>query len=144
MARIMALDLGEKTIGTAFSDDSETFAFPGQTIRRQEGHKRDMAALRELIAARDIEEIVIGLPIMMSGLPGIQAEKVHAFIEVLQRFTDLPILLQDERLSTAEVDRVLIAADQRREQRKKVVDSMAASIILQSYMERKRRERPLP
>lgn len=140
MARVMALDVGEKTIGVAVSDESETFAFPREAIQRQEGHRRDMAALRQIIEADGIEEIVVGMPIMMNGTRGIQAEKAEAFVETLRRFTPLPIHTQDERLSTSEAEKALIAADRRREERKKVVDSMAASVILQSYLARKRRE----
>lgn len=139
MARIMALDVGEKTIGVAVSDETETFAFPGETIVRQEGHRRDMAAIQRLIAEKGVEEIVVGMPLRMDGTRGMQAEKVEAFIETLRRFVSLPIAVQDERLSTCEAEKVLIAADRRREARKKVVDSMAASVILQSYLDRKRR-----
>ena len=68
MARVMALDVGEKTIGVAVSDESETFAFPRETIQRQEGHRRDMAALRQIIETDGIEEIVVGMPIMMNRM----------------------------------------------------------------------------
>ena len=135
MARILALDVGEKTIGTAVSDESETFAFPRVTILRQEGHRRDMASIRAILDAEGIEQIVVGMPLMMSGRRAVQAEKVDAFIETLRRFTHLPIHTQDERLSTAESERALMAAGRRREERKQVVDSVAASVILQSFME---------
>jgi putative Holliday junction resolvase len=140
MAVILALDVGEKTIGVAVSDESETFAFPGTTIQRQEGYRRDMAALKQLIEERSIEEIVIGLPLMMDGSRGIQAEKVEEFKEQLSRYTRLPIHLQDERLSTAEVEKVLISAGRGRQERKQVIDSGAASVILQSFMDRRKRQ----
>lgn len=138
MARILALDVGEKTIGIAVSDETESFAFPRETLLRQEGHRRDMAALREIIAKDEITEIVVGLPLMMDGSQGVQAEKIADFITILRRFTPLPIHTQDERLSTSEADRMLIEADRRRDERKKVVDSMAASLILQSFMARRK------
>lgn len=140
----MALDVGEKTIGVAFSDAAETIAFPGTTIVRQEGKKRDMAALRQLVAEHEIDEIVVGLPLMMDGSRGIQAEKVEAFIATLRGSVRIPIRVQDERLSTSEAERVLIAADRRRDQRKQVVDSLAASLILQTYMARKRNAASAP
>jgi putative holliday junction resolvase len=140
MAIILALDVGEKTIGVALSDETETFALPGQTIQRQEGYRRDMIALRELIQQRGVQEIVVGLPLMMDGSHGIQAEKAEEFVEQLKRYTRLPIHFQDERLSTSEVDRVLMAAGKRRDERKKVVDSAAASVILQSFMDRRKRQ----
>jgi putative Holliday junction resolvase len=138
MARVLALDVGEKTIGVAMSDETQTYAFPGQTIVRQEGHRRDMAAIRRLVEENGVGEIVVGMPLRMDGSRGIQAEKVEAFIETLRRFISVPIAAQDERLSTREAEKTLIAADRRRDQRKKVIDSMAAGLILQSYLERKR------
>src|SRR2546423_4039603 len=114
MPRILALDVGEKTIGVAVSDESETFAFPDRTLQRQEeGYRKDMTALRDLVESRGVEEIVVGMPLMMDGSRGIQAEKVETFIEALRRYVRVPIHVQDERLSTAEVERVLIAADRR-------------------------------
>jgi putative Holliday junction resolvase len=140
LAIILALDVGQKTIGVAASDETETFAFPGKTILRQEGHRRDMAALRQVIEERGVQEIVVGLPLMMDGSRGIQAEKIEAFVEILKRYTRLPIHLQDERLSTSEVDRMLMSAGRRRDERKQVVDSGAASVILQSFMDRRKRQ----
>ena len=128
--RILGLDVGEKTLGVAISDESHAFAFPHKTILRQEGHKRDMAALRQLVETREVGEIVIGMPIMMDGTRGIQAEKAEEFIELLLRYFRLPIHMQDERLSTAESEKVLIAAERRRSERKQAIDSMAASLIL--------------
>jgi putative Holliday junction resolvase len=138
LARILALDVGEKTIGVAISDESETFAFPQKTILRQEGHKRDMATLRNVIEEQGVEEIVIGLPVMMNGTRGIQAEKAEEFATLLRRYTHLPIHMQDERLSTSEADKLLIEADRRRSERKQAVDSMAASLILQTFMDKRR------
>jgi putative Holliday junction resolvase len=138
MGRILALDVGEKTIGVAISDETGTLAFPGTTILRQEGRKRDMAVLRQLVAENQIEEIVVGMPLLLDGTRGIQAEKVEAFIAVLRNSVRIPINCQDERFSTSEAERVLIAADRRREQRKAAIDSVAACLILQAYLDRKR------
>jgi putative Holliday junction resolvase len=138
MPRILGLDVGEKTIGVAISDETGTLAFPGTTIVRQEGKRRDMAALRQLVAENEIHEIVVGMPLMLDGTRGIQAEKVEAFITVLRNSVRIPITCQDERLSTSEAERVLIAAGRRREQRKATIDSVAACLILQAYLDRKR------
>jgi putative holliday junction resolvase len=140
MAVILALDVGEKTIGVAISDESETFAFPGRTIVRQEGYRRDMTSVRQVIDEKAVQEIVVGLPLMMDGSRGIQAEKIDEFVEQLKRYTRLPIHLQDERLSTSEAEKVLISAGRRRHERKQVIDSGAASIILQSFMDRRKRQ----
>lgn len=142
MAKIMALDVGAKTIGIALSDETGTMAFPGETLPRREGKKRDMAALRELIAANQVREIVVGMPLMLDGSRGVQAEKVEAFIADLRGSVRIPIVRQDERLTTSEAERVLIEADRRREQRKRTVDSVAAALILQAYLDRKRNSAP--
>lgn len=136
--KILGLDVGEKTIGVAMSDESESMALPSVTIVRQEGKKRDMAALRQLIAENDIREVVVGLPLMLDGSRGVQAEKVTEFIGALRNNVRIPIATQDERLSTAESERVLIAADRKRDERKRTIDSMAAALILQTYLDRKR------
>ena len=137
MSRVMALDVGEKTIGVAMSDETGRMAFPGATIWRQEGHKRDMAALRQLVSDSKVEAVVVGLPLMMDGSRGIQAEKIDAFVAVLRNNIRIPIHLQDERLSTRQAERVLIAADRRRDERKKTIDSMAACLLLQTYLDRR-------
>ena len=138
MSNILALDLGEKTIGVAFCDESNGIALPGTTLLRQEGWKKDMAALRQIVSERQIDEIVIGMPIKLDGTLGIQAEKVIEFVKVLRGSVRVPITTQDERFSTGEAEKTLIAAKVRREKRKQTIDSMAASIILQTYLARKR------
>ncbi len=138
MARILALDVGEKTIGVAMSEEAGTIALPGTTILRHEGFKRDMAALRALIAENAVRTIVVGLPLMMDGTRGVQAAKVEDFVAALRNSVRVPIILQDERLSTREADRVLRAGGQKREQRKQTVDSLAATLILQTYLDRQR------
>ncbi len=132
------MDVGEKTIGVAISDETETFAFPDKTILRQEGRRRDMAALRKLVEERGIAGIVVGIPINMNGTRGPQAEMAEGFVETLRRHVRVPVETQDERLSTSEAEKMLIAADRRRDERRQIIDSVAASVILQAYMDRKR------
>ncbi len=138
MGKVLALDVGEKTIGVATSDDSGTLAFPGTTIRRQEGYRRDMAAIRQLVEATGAAEVVVGYPLMMDGTRGIQAEKAENFAGKLRRFVSVPVVLSDERLSTWEADLLLAEAGRRADTRKQVIDSVAASLILQAYLDRKR------
>ena len=140
MGRILALDVGEKTIGTAISDESESYAFPGKTIWREEGYRRDMNTLRELVEREQISEIVVGMPFSMSGNRGVQAEKVGEFIEALRRYVKVPIHEEDERLSTFEAETMLDAANRRRRDHKAVIDSVAASVILRSFLDRRERE----
>ena len=134
MPRIMALDVGEKTIGVAFSDETGTLAFPGETILRQEGRKRDMAALRQLAADRQVNTIVVGLPLMKDGTAGIQAGKVEAFIAILRNSVRIPIVQQDERYTTAEAESLLLEAGKRHDRHKQTIDSIAACLILKDYM----------
>ena len=135
MPRILSLDVGEKTIGVAVSDETGSIAFPGDTILRKEGWKRDMAALRALIADRDVRLIVVGKPLMLSGAAGIQSEKVDLFVARLRGSVRVPIVLQDERLTSREAEYVLIQADLSRTERKRFIDSNAACLILQRYLD---------
>ena len=136
MGKIMALDVGSKTIGVAFCEEGTRLAFPGKTIIRQEGKRRDMAALRQLVAANDVRRIVVGMPLLLDGTRGIQAEKVDAFIADLRNHVRLPIITQDEGLSTSEAAELLTAANKRPTQHKKTIDSVAAALILEWYLEK--------
>ena len=140
MARLLALDVGEKTIGVAVTDEAQSMAFPEITIIRQEGKKRDMALLRELVARYAPAAIIVGYPLMLDGTAGIQTEKIETFIVALRNNVRIPIVRQDERLSTREAERVLMAGGRRREERKKDVDSLAAALILQAYLDRRKSE----
>lgn len=132
--RMMGLDVGNKTIGVAVSDGLGITAQGVDTIRRQ-NYEKDLGALREYIDEYEVGEIVVGLPKNMDGSIGPQAEKVIEFVEKLKRTFDLTISLWDERLSTALVQKTLIQADVSRAKRKKVIDKLAAQVILQSYMD---------
>lgn len=142
--RYMGLDVGDKTIGVAISDELGITANPVTTIPRTGSIKREIGEVRRLVEENNVGRIIVGMPFMLDGSVGIQAEKVQAFIEELRRRMRTPIDTWDERLTTSEVERILIASDQSREKRKKVIDKMAAAVILRSYMDReqyaKRRE----
>lgn len=137
MKRILGLDVGDKTIGVAVSDGLGLTAQSVTTIRRQNLVK-DIAALKELIEEYEAVEIVVGLPKNMDGSLGPQSEKVLAFVEKLKGAFSLSIELYDERLSTALARKTLIEADLSRAKRKKIIDKMAAQVILQGYLDRKR------
>lgn len=140
MPRILALDPGSKTIGTALSDETFTLASPGRTILRQpEGYRKDMAAVRDLAEANEVCEVIVGLPLMMDGSRGEQAIRAEEFAEQLRRFVTVPVVMQDERLTTAGAARALHEADMTHSRRKKVVDSVAACLLLQTYLEVRRR-----
>ena len=137
MNRILGLDVGDKTIGVAVSDGLGLTAQAITTIRRQNLNK-DIAALKEFIDEYEAAEIVVGLPKNMDGSLGPQSEKVLAFVEKLKVTFPLPVELYDERLSTALAQKTLIEADLSRAKRKKIIDKMAAQVILQGYLDRKR------
>ncbi|WP_288301645.1 Holliday junction resolvase RuvX [uncultured Veillonella sp.] len=134
--RIMALDVGSRTIGVACSDALYMTAQGVETIRRTSWAK-DSERLLQLINDYEVEEIVVGMPRNMNGTKGERAEKTEEFVERLKEVTTLPITYWDERLSTVMAERSLIAADVSRRKRKAVIDKMAAVVILQGYLDRR-------
>ena len=134
--RIMGLDIGDKTIGVAVSDLMGLTAQGVTTIKRV-GKKKDIEAIKQIIAEKQVNKIVSGLPKNMNGTVGPQGEKVQKFCELLKEETNLPIEFWDERLSTVAAERSLIEGNVRRENRKKVIDMLAAVIILQGYLDSK-------
>ena len=134
--RIMGLDVGDKTIGVAVSDLMGLTAQGVKTIKRV-GKKKDIEALKEIIKERQVNKIVSGLPKNMNGTLGPQGEKVIKFCELLEEETGIKIEYWDERLSTVAAERTLIQGNVRRENRKGVIDMVAAVIILQGYLDSK-------
>ena len=134
--RIMALDVGSRTIGVACSDALYMTAQGVETIRRTSWAK-DFERLLQLINDYEVEEIVVGMPRNMNGTKGERAEKTEEFVERLKEVTTLPITYWDERLSTVMAERSLIAGDVSRRKRKAVIDKMAAVVILQGYLDRR-------
>ena len=132
--RIMGLDVGEKTIGIALSDELGFTAQPYETLKRK-GDDEDLRVLRTLLEEREISTVVVGLPKNMDGSIGRQARRVAAFAEKIETVLDVPVVHWDERLSTVAAERVLIQADLSRAKRKKHVDKLAAAVILQGYLD---------
>jgi len=132
--RIMGLDVGEKTIGIALSDELGFTAQPFQTLKRL-GDGEDLRAIRVLLEEREISMVVVGLPRNMDGSMGRQARRVAAFADKIETVLDIPVVHWDERLSTVAAERVLIQADLSRAKRKEHVDKLAAAIILQGYLD---------
>jgi putative Holliday junction resolvase len=132
---LIGLDLGTKTIGVATSDPDRRLAAPVETVARKT-FTADAARLLLLARERNAVGFVLGLPINMDGSEGPRAQSTRAFARNLARLTSLPIALWDERLSTAAVERALIAADARRARRAAVIDQHAAAYILQGALDR--------
>jgi len=136
--RVLGLDVGSKRIGIAVSDPLGITAQGLETLQRQ-NKRLDFERLAQVVRDYGVGEIVVGFPLRMSGVEGIQAEKMHRFADELRERVGLPVHLWDERLTSAEANRLLRATDMSILRRRQVVDQMAAVLILQSWMERQRR-----
>lgn len=137
-ARLLGLDLGTKTIGLALSDVTRSVATPYRTLRWTK-FTGDAKAIAAMIAENGVGALVIGLPINLDGSEGPRAQATRAFARNLASFIAVPILLWDERLSTAAVERHLIEAGASRKRRAEVIDRMAAAYILQGALDRLKR-----
>jgi putative Holliday junction resolvase len=132
--RIMGLDLGSKTIGVATSDLTRSIATPVETITRKK-FTTDAERVIAIAEAENIGLIVLGLPINMDGTEGPRCQSTRAFARNFARLSPIPIVFWDERLSTAAVERMLIAADTSRARRDAVIDKLAAAWILQAALD---------
>ena len=133
----MGLDVGDKRIGIALSDEGAVIASPKETLERR-GNRKDIAHLLELTQREDVNEIVVGMPLSLNGSEGPQAQKVRRFIEALKAETDIPVATWDERLTTVGAERALLLANVSRAKRKQTIDRVAAALILQGYLDSKR------
>ncbi|MFB3917915.1 MAG: Holliday junction resolvase RuvX [Terriglobales bacterium] len=138
--RLLGLDVGSRTIGMAVSDPLGITAQGLPTIRRK-NKRTDFAAIQRVISDYRIAEIVVGYPLRLSGATGTQAEKMSAFAEELRQRFSLPVHLWDERLTSAEANRLLRETDMSIRRRAEVVDRLAAVLILQAFMEHRRLQR---
>jgi len=132
--RILALDHGTKRIGVAVSDETKTIAQPLEYIPA-EPFADFLARLKKLLVEKEIDLVLIGLPRNMDGSCGPAALKVQTFVAVLKDAITVPIKTWDERLTSAQANRILIQGNVRRDKRKEKVDKMAAAILLQSYLD---------
>ena len=135
---ILSLDVGTKRIGVAISDPSDTFALPLETIERT-NLAQDLAKIVRIAQSYDSEDIVVGDPVTLAGERGPAASSVDGFVERLRRVFSGTVHREDERLTTAAATKTLIAADVSRKRRKHVVDRMAAAMILDSFLSRRKR-----
>lgn len=133
MARLMALDLGEKRIGVAVTDVEQTMAFPERVLTRHSA-KADRQALASLVGELSVDRVVIGLPLSMEGAFGPNAQRAKSFGEYLGRVLAVPIEYQDERLTTVEAEGRLRASGVAAGKRKSRIDAAAAAVILEDYM----------
>lgn len=136
MARIVALDVGDRRIGIAISDETRLIAIPHSVYERV-GYKPDTLHMQRIAVELDVEAFIIGLPLNMDGSVGFQAEKTRAFADKLME-AGLTVRYWDERLTTVSANSALLEGGMRREQRKKNIDKVAAALLLQSYLDRER------
>ena len=137
--RILGLDLGTKTLGVAISDKTAFIASSLTTLRFEENKPEDIIDdLRLIINEYNVEEIVIGLPKNMNNTLGFAAQRTKDFIKILEEEFKLPVHEQDERLSSVSANNILLEADISRKKRKSKVDTVAATIILQNYLDRRK------
>ena len=135
----MGLDIGTRTIGIAISDELGITAQGLKTLRRK-SMEEDFKEIAAIIRQFEIEEIIVGLPKNMDGTLGGQAEKVLKWMEALKDKIKIPVATWDERLSTVGASKILLEADLSRSKRKKVIDKVAAVLILQGYLDQGRRK----
>lgn len=134
MPRIVALDVGDATVGVAASDELNITANPIRTIQRSKSVKADLRELEALIAELDACRVIVGIPLTADGEEGIQAAKVKEFAERLVRRLRIPVEFWDESFSTVEAEQALIESDMSRAKRRKIIDQAAAAVILESYL----------
>lgn len=130
----MGLDVGDKRIGIAFSDEGGVIASPRDTLHR-DGLTKDLDQLAEMASRESVGEILVGMPVSMDGSHGPQAKKVMKFIQALGEKTDIPVIPWDERLTTVAAERVLLEGDVSRKRRRHIIDKVAAAYMLQSYLD---------
>jgi putative Holliday junction resolvase len=134
LGRTLGIDLGDRAVGLALSDPLGLTA-QGLPTMECKGARADVATLQRIVAEHEVTRVVVGLPRNMNGSEGPRAQKSRAFARKLRDAIALPVFLWDERLSTKEAERILIAADVSRERRKGLIDRLAAQVILQGYLD---------
>ena len=135
MGRILGVDFGTVRIGLALSDPSKILASPLTTLQAKKKGEATAQMLLDAIANRDVELIVLGLPLLLSGKDSETTSMVRKFADLLGTLTDIPIILWDERLTSKQVERTLIDGNMRREKRATLMDTLCASLILQGYLD---------
>ena len=134
--RYLGFDLGTRTLGISISDDTKTIATTYKTLRFNDGEYEEIFEdIKSIVEKENIEKIVLGLPKNMNNTLGFRAEETMNFKEKLEKFLNIEIVLQDERLTTVSAHNFLLEADMSRKKRKQVVDKLSANIILQTYLD---------
>ena len=133
--RKLGVDFGDARIGLALSDPLDMFASGLETYNRK-NLQADLEYIKNIVKEKQVGTLVVGLPLNMDGSKGIRVEKTEQFCEEIKKLCDVKIVFMDERLTTVQAEKMLIEQNVRREDRKKVIDKVAATIILQSYLDK--------
>lgn len=136
--RTLGLDYGERRIGVAISDESGSIAQPLETIPTPRGDAAALARIAELVKTREVGQIVLGLPLHMSGRAGVEAERVRAFGDRVAKLTGVPVDYLDERWTSLEAEHALEEAGMSRREQRGRVDPIAAALLLRTWLERRR------
>ncbi|MGA1441191.1 MAG: Holliday junction resolvase RuvX [Ilumatobacteraceae bacterium] len=139
--RCLGLDLGSRRIGVALCDPVERVATPLTVVERSASRVHDHANIARLVAEYEVQTVVVGLPLNMSGKVTAAAKSAMAETEELRRALDVPVLLHDERLTTVTADRSLMEMEMKADARRRVVDKVAAAVMLQAFLDHRRNER---
>ena len=137
--KYLGLDLGSKTLGMALSDKNGIIASSYKIVRHDENYESLIKEIKEVVLQENIDKIVLGLPKNMNGTIGFKGELSQKFKEMIEKNLNIEVFLEDERLTTKEATNLLIKNDTSRKKRKKVIDSLAATLILQGYLDRNRK-----
>ena len=139
--RCLGLDLGSKRIGVALCDPDERVATPLTVVERSKSRAHDHANIAKLVAEYEVEAVVVGLPLNMSGKVTAAAQSAKEETEQLRAALGIPVHLHDERLTTVTADRSLMEMEMKADARRRVVDNVAAAVMLQAYLDHRRNER---
>ena len=139
--RYLGLDLGTKTLGLSLSDKTNTIATPYETIHFNENEYASvLKSLEKVVKEKEITDFVLGLPKNMNNSLGFASERSLEFKKILEEYFSLPVHLVDERLSTVEAEKILLLSDKSRKKRKKVIDNVASSLILETFLKGRKNE----
>lgn len=137
--RTLAIDYGLRRVGTALSDPTGLFA-SALTVISRTSNAQVVEEIAQIVRSREVDQIVVGNPITMKGEVSHRAQTVHNFVSLLEASVTVPVRLYDERLTTVSAERVLIEADVKRKKRRSVIDAVAATILLQNFLDRESRK----
>ena len=139
--RYLGLDLGTKTLGLSLSDKTNTLASPYETLHfKEQDYLSVLASLEKIVKEKEITDFVLGFPKNMNNSLGFASERSLEFKKILEEYFSLPVHLVDERLSTVEAEKILLLSDKSRKKRKKVIDNVASSLILDTFLKGRKKE----